>query len=262
MDHIIFYSGGIGSYFTAKRVIEKFGKEKVKLLFTDTKIEDEDLYRFIKESAKKLGVELIIIEDGRTPWEVAFDVKYLPNSRIAQCSHILKQKISSKWIKENYNPDECILYLGIDWSEEHRTASPRKHWLPYIVEFPLCDKPFLNKKGMLNDLENIDGIERPNLYKLGFAHNNCGGFCFRAGIGHFKNLLEKKPELYKFHEEKEQELRNYLDREDITILRRVRNKIKVNLSLKDLRLELENENKQLSFEELWDVGGCGCFVDI
>jgi len=63
MKHIVFYSGGIGSYFTAKRVIEKYGKEDVILLFTDTKIEDDDLYRFIQETSNKLDVELIVKED-------------------------------------------------------------------------------------------------------------------------------------------------------------------------------------------------------
>lgn len=261
MKHIIFYSGGIGSYFAAKRVIDKHGKNNVKLLFTDTLIEDEDLYRFIRETSRKLGAELIWIMDGKDPWDVAFEKRFLPNSRIAQCSHVLKQKIAAKYIKENYKPDECILYLGIDWTEEHRKAAPTKHWEPYKVEFPLCEAPFVNKESMLDELEKMDRIERPNLYKLGFSHNNCGGFCFRAGIGHFKNLLEKKPDLYKYHEAKEEELRNYLDRDDISILRRSRNGKKINLTLAELRVELENTPEQLSFEESIDIGGCGCFID-
>lgn len=261
MKHIIFYSGGIGSYFTAKRVIERYGSNDVKLLFTDTLIEDEDLYRFIKESSKNLGAELIWIKDGRNPWDVAFEKRFLPNSRIAQCSHVLKQKTAEKYIKENYNPNECILYLGIDWTEEHRKSAPRKHWNPYRVEFPMCEAPYLDKDKMLKELESIDNIKIPNLYKQGFSHNNCGGFCFRAGIGHFKNLLEKNPNLYKYHEGKEIELRNFLGRQDISILRRTKNGKRVNITLKELREELENTPEQLSFEDLIDIGGCGCFID-
>jgi len=261
MKHIVFFSGGIGSYFAAKRVVEKFGKDDVILLFTDTIIEDKDLYRFLEESSKKLKAELVWIKDGRTPWDVAFDVKFLPNSRIAQCSHILKQKIAEKYIKENFKPEECILYLGIDWTESHRKNSPIKNWAPYKVEFPMCEQPYLDKKKMMELLEVEEKIEIPKLYKQGFSHNNCGGFCFRAGIGHFKNLLEKKPELYKYHEEKEEELRNYLKRDDISIVRRVKNGKKINITLKELRQELENSPEQLSFEDLTDVGGCGCFVN-
>lgn len=256
--HVIFYSGGIGSYFAAKRVVEKEGKENVILLFTDTKMEDEDLYRFIDETSKRLGARLVKLADGRTPWDIAKDVRFLPNSRIAQCSHLLKQKMANTWIKDNFKPEECILYLGIDWTEEHRRSAPVKNYLPYEVRFPMCEEPYLTKPQMLDILEKEDYIRRPRLYAKGFAHNNCGGFCFRAGIGHFKNLLEKNRKLYLFHENKEQEMRTYLGK-DVSILRRIRNGKKINLTLKDLRLELES-GKQLDFYELIDVGGCGCFL--
>lgn len=260
MKHIVFYSGGVGSYFTAKRVIEKYGRDNVLLLFTDTLIEDDDLYRFIDETSTTLGVELIWLKDGRTPWDVAKDVKFIPNSRIAQCSHLLKQKVSKDYILENYKPDECILYLGIDWTEIHRKKAPIKNWAPYKVEFPMTEKPYLTKQDML-EIMHGEGIAIPKLYQLGFAHNNCGGFCFRAGIGHFKNLLDKMPELYKFHEDKEIEMQKYLGRNDVSILRRVRKGVKVNLTLKELREELEMENTQLTIDELLDHGGCGCFVN-
>ena len=56
MKHVVFFSGGACSYCTAKRVIENVGKENVVLLFTDTKIEDEDLYRFIDEAAENAHI--------------------------------------------------------------------------------------------------------------------------------------------------------------------------------------------------------------
>lgn len=255
MKHIVFYSGGIGSYGCAKRVIKSYGKTNVILLFTDTMTEDEDLHRFLKESVKKLDVEFVSISDGRDIWEVAHDVKYLPNSRIAQCSHLLKQKVAREWILNNFTPDECILYLGIDWTEAHRKDSPTKNWQPYTVAFPMCEPPYLQKNEMLEILA-LDGIEIPRLYRLGFAHNNCGGFCFRAGVGHFKNLLEKMPERYKYHEQKEQELLQYLNRKDISILRRTRNGIKQNITLQQLRIE-----NNFTQDELFDIGGCGCFAN-
>lgn len=46
MKHIVLYSGGLGSYFTAKRLIESgVSKDDIILLFTDTKIEDVDVSR-------------------------------------------------------------------------------------------------------------------------------------------------------------------------------------------------------------------------
>jgi 3'-phosphoadenosine 5'-phosphosulfate sulfotransferase (PAPS reductase)/FAD synthetase len=253
MKHIIFYSGGIGSWATAKRVIEKQGKENVILLFTDTLIEDADLYRFLDETSSEMNVPLIKIADGRDVWEIFKDKKYLGNSRIAPCSHYLKQKPAKKWIEENYKPNECILYLGIDWTEAHRTNSPLKNWHPYSLYFPMCDEPYLSKEDMLKMLDNA-GIKRPRLYDLGFSHNNCGGFCVRAGQGHFINLLNKLPEMYLYHENKEQELREYL-KKDVSILSKTKNKVKKPFTLKELRISNIDEL------DLFDIGGCGCFVD-
>lgn len=256
MKHIVFYSGGIGSWMTAKRVVEKEGKENVVLLFTDTLIEDQDLYRFIGETVEEMDVEYVYIADGRNPWEVFKDVRYLGNSRLAQCSHLLKQKPASEWLKENYGPDECVLYLGIDWSESHRRRAPIKNWAPYSVEFPMCEKPYMNKWEMIKELNEL-GIETPRLYDLGFSHNNCGGFCVRGGQGHFANLLKQMPDLYKFHEGKEQEMREYLDK-DVSILRRTKDGERLNLTLKQLREEIESGPEQI---DMFDIGGCGCFVD-
>lgn len=75
MKHIVMYSGGIGSWAAAKRVIAQQGKENVILLFTDTLIEDEDLYRFLKETSADFGCELVWLKEGRDPWQVFKDVR-------------------------------------------------------------------------------------------------------------------------------------------------------------------------------------------
>ena len=255
LTHIVFFSGGIGSFFTAKRVIEKHGKENVVLLFTDTKIEDDDLYRFMDDAAQYFGVPVTTIADGRTPWQVFKDVRWLGNSRLAQCSHVLKQETARIWIESNYEPDECILYLGIDWTESHRKEKPVLNWQPYKVEFPMCDEPYLTKEEMLDFLASVN-IEVPYLYKLGFAHNNCGGMCVRGGQGHFIRLLETLPERFMELEQFEKDMQQYLGKE-VTILKRTRNKQRQNLSLEQLRLEHEAGSGQI---DMFDVGGCGCFV--
>lgn len=286
IKHIIFYSGGIGSWGTAKRVIAKHGKENVILMFTDTKMEDEDLYRFLYETVREIyefedtdltylasemktrrDINLLMklmneayenfhyVADGRDVWELFKDVRFIGNSRIAPCSRVLKQETAKEWIEENFSPEECVLHLGIDWTEDHRCNAPRENWLPYRVEFPMCEEPYLSKEDLLVELELL-GIKRPKLYELGFSHNNCGGFCVRAGQGHFANLLKQKPELYKYHEDKEQEMRDFLHK-DVSILKRTVKGERQNLTLKELRVDLVASGKV----DWDDIGGCGCFVD-
>lgn len=257
MKHVVMYSGGVGSWAAAKRVIEQHGTEDTILLFTDTKIEDEDLYRFLNETAVKMGVDLVWLEDGRDPWQVFKDVRWIGNSRIAQCSHLLKQKVSREWVEANFKPDEVTLYVGIDWTEIHRLPSIEKNWKPYTIQAPMTESPYWDKHEMLKDLKRA-GIRKPRLYDMGFAHNNCAGFCVRGGQGHFINLLQKKRDLYIYHETKELEMQQYLGRTDISILTRTVNGKEETLTLRQLREEWESGlGNQI---DMLDIGGCGCFA--
>ena len=252
-DHVVFFSGGIASWATAKRVAEKHGTKNLKLLFTDTKMEDDDLYRFLDEGAENVGGELIKIADGRTPWEVFKDVRLLGNSRLDPCSRILKREMATNWVKEHYpDPNDVVLYIGMDCLEDHRWKRSRQFWLPYEVLAPLMEKPFLMKDDMFEWL-NKEGIETPRLYKQGYAHNNCGGFCIKSGAKQFRLLLRTNPERYAYHEQKEEEMRQFLDK-DVSILRYQEDNERKNITLKQLR---ERTDKQC--EMFTEDGGCGCF---
>lgn len=299
VNRIVFFSGGIGSWEVAHRVRNDFGTENLRLLFTDTLIEDNDLYRFIIETAAeiygvkgvpinnlidraknltlvhsgmdvrkselealrldtiKLMPSFIWLSEQRDVWDVFHEVNFLGNSRIAHCSAYLKQRMARRYVREHFDEDSTILYLGIDWSEEHRTNAPTKNWSPYRVEYPLCEEPYVNKIDIIHNLEELS-IEAPRLYALGFSHNNCGGFCVRAGQGHFANLLEKNRELYLYHERREREFIEMVGK-DVSILKRVRKGVTYRLTLEELRSELE-ESKQAEID-FDDIGGCGCFVD-
>ncbi|MFF5085359.1 tyrosine-type recombinase/integrase [Actinoplanes sp. NPDC000266] len=85
---VVQYSGGIGSWATAVRVAERYGASDLVLLAANTKVEDPDLWRFVADSAALLGVNPVVVADGRTPWQVFADERFLGNSRIAPCSVI------------------------------------------------------------------------------------------------------------------------------------------------------------------------------
>lgn len=148
----------------------------------------------------------------------------------------------------------ATVVVGIDWSEAHRLEAIKRHWQPWEVIAPLCDPPYTSKLDLIAWAER-EGIKRQRLYEMGFAHANCGGFCVRAGVGHFAHLYRTMPERYTYHEAQEEKLRAYLGK-DTAILRRVRDGEKKPLPLRELREELEG-NKQV---DMLDVGGCGCWV--
>ena len=252
IDHVVFYSGGISSWATAKRVAKKHGTKNLKMLFTDTLIEDKDLYRFLDESAENVGGELIKIADGRTPWQVFKDVRLLCNSRLDPCSRILKREMATKWVKENYpDPSDVVLYIGMNWDEEHRYKRSKNFWKPYTVESPLLEPPYLMKDDMITWC-NKEGVKHPILYDMGFPHNNCGGGCVKAGAAHFKHLLKELPEVYAEWEAEEEKMRQFLER-DVTILTYTKDNQKRKITLKQLRVQEDLQT------DMFDWGGCGCF---
>ena len=207
---IVFYSGGLMSWAAAKRTVEKYGAKNVTLLFTDTLIEDPDLYRFLDESTAELGAQLVALADGRTPWEVFRDKKFIGNT---------------------------------------------------LREAPLCERPWMSQRD-IHAWARDCGLTIPRLYRLGFAHNNCGGFCIKAGEGHFLRLLKTLPQVYAYHEDQEAAFnaaRPGKPRQTVLAPERWIDgkRRRVPMSLREFR-ERAGTDPQI---DMFDVGGCGCFVD-
>ncbi len=257
--HVTMFSSGAGSWAAARRVQDESFKDgdRHTLLFSDVSMEDEDNYRFLHEAAADLApAVLVIVKDGRDIWQVFKDNRFLGNSRLANCSKFLKQQPARAWLNANCDPSDTIVYVGIDWSEEHRMAAVRHNYLPYPALAPLCEPPLTDKAAILTDLRSR-GIKPPRLYDLGFAHANCGGGCVRAGQGQFAHLLETMPERFAWWESNEQDLREHLGK-NVSILRDRRGGKSVPLTLRAFR---ERHETIPDDTDRLDIGGCGCFVD-
>lgn len=254
IKHIISFSGGMGSFAEAKACVDKFGKENVTLLFADTMMEDEDLYRFKDECVVFLGCELVTIADGRTPFEVFKDEKFMGNSRVDPCSKILKRDLLNKWFKKNYQPEEAEMHLGIDYSEEHRLVRVKERMIPYIYRSTLVEDGRIIHK----DFSEQFGIERPRLYNWKLGHNNCGGFCIKAGLGHYKALFEASPERYAEFEAKEADVYETIGAV-YPFLKKTEDKVLRRLTLKQYREEYLEPNLVLP-EDSQEYGGCGCAI--
>lgn len=251
--HVVFFSGGAGSWYAAKLVAHLAPT----LLFADTRVESPDLYKFVQAAAAGLGCELVTIADGRTPFEVFHDERFLGNARIASCSKLLKQKPSERWVKEHCDPKLTTLYVGIDWSEIHRLPAIEKGWAPYKVEAPLTQPPYMTKPAILTALK-ADGLTLPQAYADGFPHNNCmEQGCVRGGQAYWSLLLRKRRSTYLATEVEEQGMRDYLEK-PVSILKERAQGVTSPLTLREFRERLERQPGLFDDNE-W--GGCGCFTE-
>ena len=158
--HVVNESGGICSFWATKRVIDRHGKDGVVRLFADVCMEDEDLYRFQREATEYFGVPLTRISLEKTPWELFEQQGMIGNSRSPLCSVMLKRELLDRWMRANTLELTTTLYIGIDWTEEHRLRDLRQRKPTWRIEAPMTEEPYWDKCKMLEELKRI-GIEPP-----------------------------------------------------------------------------------------------------
>jgi hypothetical protein len=235
--HVVQYSGGIGSWATARRVAARHGTRRLVLLFADALIEADDVYAFLHQSAAQLGVPVTRVADGRTPLQVFTDQHFLGNARIAPCSRILKQIPCRRWLDAHADPDNTIVYVGIDASRRDlpRVPAIRAGWAPWHVEFPLTAEPDLTKDAMLDEARAA-GLDPPLAYVEGYGHANCAGLCIRGGQAHWARTLRLHPDRYAIYEKFEQDFRQTYG--DVAFLKRTRGGLTRPYTLRQLRQDV------------------------
>lgn len=252
MKYIISCSGGVGSAVSA--ILAWENNLDFEMVFADTLIEDEDLYRFNRDIEKLIGKPMTILCDGRTPWDVFIDRKFIGNSRLAHCSQELKTKQVKKYLEGKTG---ISLVLGMHLAEQDRIDIAVKEWSPVPVMSLLKHYKIHRPEHAQNIVRNY-GIELPALYSFGFPHNNCGGFCVRGGQQQFVSLLEAFPERYAHHEREQTRAMEAIGATARPFIQMQRGGIKEYLTLTEFR-ELYQAG-EITVNP-FDYGGCGCFIE-
>lgn len=199
---------------------------------------------------------LVWIYDGRTPWQVFDDRRLIGNSRIDPCSEVLKRDLMNDWRDTHFNPGNAVLIFGIDWTEVHRLQRAQiRMKFRWDLRAPLCAPPYKTKLELLDEAKAA-GIEPPRLYGMGFAHNNCGGFCVKAGNAAFKVLLREMPALYRWHENREAVLSAEIG--GYTVLRSRKGGMSTPVTMRQFREQVEAGDK---LEDSDLAAGCGCALE-
>jgi len=246
---VVMFSGGITSFEVLRRV--QASGEPFRVLFADVKMEDDDTYRFAADVERVLGVTIERVADGRNPWEVFRDKRFIGKPGKSICSQVLKRQKCVKWMRAN--EPGGVVALGLDWTEPHRIEINRALWKRdgFDTVFPLAEPPYYFKAEHMETAHRL-GIAAPRIYKLGFEHNNCGGGCVMGGQAQWAHLLAVLPERYAWHEEQEELTRQHIGK-NVSILRDRRGGKTKPLTLRQLRERIQNGEKPQD-----EVFSCTC----
>lgn len=254
MDHVVQFSGGAGSWAAARRVVERYGPGDVTLLCADTRSEHVDWRAFVDAAAAELGARLVMLDGGRDIWELAREQHMIPNTMADFCSRILKREPTVEWLDATCDKATTIVYLGFDYTEDHRLEATLAHQEGWQCEMPLMWEPLADKADILAELEASE-LPFPAAYRLGLPHNNCLTFgCVKGGQGYWERLLRLLPASYARAETEEESFRAEFG--DYSILRDRRSGETKPLPLRVFRERLQ---RQPSLFDADDHGTCACF---
>jgi hypothetical protein len=191
MKQIVMFSGGASSAYTAKLVIDKYGKENTILLHTPTYAEHPTADTFRQQVAEYLGLAITVQEDGRDLWKLIEDNNCLPSFHIPFCTQQLKIKQTDIFLKKM--AEEVNIHYGFGTDEYRRIQKvmARLEVKGYKTEFLVYESGIANEH-IKRIIQDEWKIELPEPYKY-LSHNNCIP-CFKAGKSHFKQVCKYYPE--------------------------------------------------------------------
>lgn len=230
MKYVVSVSGGLGSYEALRRTLNEKGRENTVAVFADVgRIvrdgetvcgEDDDLFRFLDETERSLDFP---IQRVKSPlytdiWDVFFKQRMLGSTMRDPCSRWMKRKVIRDWQESHYGRINVMTVLGLGWQEAGR-INEFKAIFGDACWFPCCEAPYVTNEDITRELATR-GILPSRSYGLGFAHDNCGGFCVKMGMYQCYLLWKHRLKRWLFAEQMEQEFLSYLGRTDISIFRR------------------------------------------
>lgn len=205
-DVICWWSGGVTSAIANLIALEVYGVDRCRFIFIDTKNEDDDTYRFMKDCERLYGKEIEILSVIGDKYESIEDVwrkhKSLNVAKGAICSSELKKAVRLKWQKTN---EYTYQVFGFDMDELKRCISMLNDKSEPSPIFPLLLKG-MHKQDCI-DLLIENKINPPSAYRMGFRNNNClKTGCVQGGIGYWQKMRDDKPDVFNRMADMEHEL--------------------------------------------------------
>lgn len=194
---VSWFSCGAASAVATKLMLSE--DVPVTIAYCRVREEHEDNMRFLKDCEKWFGQKILILENEtyKGSCVAVFNKNYFRTPKGSPCTRELKRKVRLK-----FQQDSDTIVFGYTAEEEDRLNDfiDRNNAVP--VRAPLVEQG-LTKENVLAMVERA-GIDLPEMYKLGYEHNNCIG-CVKGGMGYWNKIRVDFPEQFKMYADMERE---------------------------------------------------------
>jgi hypothetical protein len=200
---VVGFSGGVTSAWCAGWALRTFPREEVVLLWHDTKEEDPDTYRFLREMAAALEMPITERSDGRSVTQLFEDEEFLGNNQNSMCSRILKTEQGEAYVQElRAQGFEVIRVVGFSAMEPKRIARWAGFSLRggYTVRFPIIEER-VTKQQCADWCQCEMGVKPSSVYE-DFEHANCMN-CVKGGLAYQIAAMRRWPVMHAVRSEQE-----------------------------------------------------------
>lgn len=181
---ISWFSAGITSAVACKLAVENL--EDVRLFYIETGSHHADNLRFLADCEKWIGREIEIVQSKRYTdvSDVILSRRFINSPGGASCTDVLKKQVRRD-LHRKLKPSAHVMGFEYEKSEIERANNFRQRHPEANFIFPLID--FRLSKNECAGIISLAGIKFPEMYLLGYEHNNCIG-CVKGGMGYWNKI--------------------------------------------------------------------------
>jgi PP-loop superfamily ATP-utilizing enzyme len=198
---VVWYSDGAASAVAAKLAVEKYGERCEVVKCDTTSSEHPDNLRFRAEVEAWIGRRVVLIRNEKYADvdEVFEKRRYMAGISGAVCTTELK-----KLVRLAYQRPDDVHVFGYTADEHNRARDFAVNNPELTCDWILCDR-FIRKQDCLRMLKEA-GIALPQMYALGFEHNNCLGCVKATSPAYWNRVRMHFPEVFKRRAEQSREI--------------------------------------------------------
>lgn len=187
MRVISWFSAGAASAVATKLCLKKHPETMP--IYCDTRSEHPDNERFLRDCEAWFRKKVLRLSgDYSDIWDVFTKTRFLIGPQGARCTVELKKRPRQRFTE----PDDIQIF-GFTADEKKRAERFKENNFEVKAEFPLIEKG-LSADDCLSIIEKA-GIKIPEMYRLGYEHNNCIG-CVKGGAGYWNKIRRDFPQTF------------------------------------------------------------------